>query len=371
MTLLVGRDGRTYPLEEPRWRGDDGSPLVIPPGPGITPDQIQRSLRSQWRYAAALPLDLEPVSLGEGTTPLLEIELGGVRLLAKLESLNPTASFKDRGVSVMVSLLRQQAIDALLEDSSGNGGASVAAYAAAAGIHAKILVPASTSAAKTLQARIHGATVELVPGSRQDTAAEAIRQSSERFYASHNWHPFFLEGVKLLAYEIWEDLEHEAPDAIVVPAGAGSLVLGCWTGFSELVRAGAVERVPRLIAVQPQNCSPLAQAFAAGADHVVAQEWQPTIAEGTAIAQPVRDREVLAAVRESGGAVVAVEEALIYPAVETLARRGLYVEATSAQVAAALPALLESGAVRAQERTVAVLTGSGLKAVAARGAGAG
>ena len=164
----------------------------------------------------------------------------------------------------MVSVLAHQGVGDILEDSSGNGGASVAAYAAAAGIAAKILAPDSTSEAKTLQSRMHGAALELVPGPRQATADEAVRQASERFYASHNWHPFFLQGTKLMAYEIWEDLGFQAPDAVLIPVGAGSLALGCSIGFNELLRAGAIARLPRLLVVQPEHCSPLARAFAAG-----------------------------------------------------------------------------------------------------------
>jgi threonine synthase len=335
---------------------------MVSPQPGITKDDIQIGIRSQWRYAAALPASMQPISLGEGCTPLLPVQLGGFPLWVKPEWFNPTASFKDRGVSVMLSLLAEQGITAILEDSSGNGGASVAAYAAKAGMRATILAPESTSPAKTLQCRIHGATVELVPGSRQATADEAIRRSAEVFYASHNWHPFFLQGIKLLAYEIWEDLGFRAPDVVLVPAGAGSLVLGCAIGFGELLRSGAITQMPRHIAVQPQHCSPLAAAFAAQAHAVTAREWLPTIAEGTAIARPVRDREVLAAVRSSGGTITAVPEAAIGPAVRELAALGLYAEPTSALVAAALPDLLARHMIAAGEVVVAILSGSGLKA---------
>ncbi len=362
---LVGRDGRRYPLAEPRWRGEDGSPLMISPLPGIGAADIEVGVRSQWRYAAALPLELDPVTRGEGLTPLLPLFIDDIELAVKPEWFNPTASFKDRGTAVMIALLVRQGVSEILEDSSGNAGASVAAYAAAAGIDAKILAPESTSPAKRLQCRLHGAEIELVPGPRQATADEAIRQSAERFYASHNWHPFFLQGVKLLAYEIWEQLHFTAPDAILVPAGAGSLVLGCYLGFGELVRAGSIDRIPRLLVVQPQNCSPLYEAFAQGAPAVRAKAWKPTIAEGTAITQPVRDSEVLAAVRASDGMIVAVLEEAIAPAVRRLAARGLYAEPTSALVIAALDQLRARGAISPGERVVAVLTGSGLKAAQA------
>ena len=357
---LIGRDGARYPLDEPRWRGDDGSPLLVEPLPGITRADIEPTVRSQWRYAKALPLPLTPVSLGEGCTPLLPVRIDGFELAVKPEWFNPTASFKDRGTTVMVSLLKHQGVDAMLEDSSGNGGASVAAYAAAAGIDAKILAPDSTSEAKTLQSRMHGATLELIPGSRQATADEAVRQSTQRFYASHNWHPFFLQGTKLIAYEIWEDLGFRAPDNVLIPVGAGSLALGCSIGFNELKRAGAIEYLPRLLLAQPENVSPLARAFEAGDAAVTDAAWEPTIAEGTAITRPVRDREVLAAVRESGGTIVAVPETEIAPAVRLLARHGLYTEPTGAIVIAALPRL----SIDPQETTVTVLTGSGLKSAA-------
>jgi threonine synthase len=359
--VLEGRDGRAYALDEPRWRGDDGSPLMVTPVTGFSRDRIDARIRSQWRYHAALPLELSAISLGEGCTPLLSLELDGLRLAVKAEWFNPTCSFKDRGVSVMIALLAAQQIRRILEDSSGNGGASVAAYAAAAGMDAAILAPEGTSAEKTLQARVHGAAVELVPGSRQDTAAEAVRRSDERFYASHNWHPFFLQGVKLLAYEVWEDLGFKAPDVVLVPAGAGSLVLGFWLGFSELLASGCITHLPRLVAVQPRNCRPLTVAFENGADDVAQAEWRPTIAEGTAISEPVRAREVLRAVRDTGGYLTSVEEDEIAAGVRTLAGHGFYVEPTSAQVVAALPGLVESGVLSSGDRIVVVLTGSGLK----------
>jgi threonine synthase len=330
---------------------------------GITRDDVDSSERSQWRYRAALPLELRRhVSLGEGGTPLLRAVVSGIPVLVKPEWFNPTGSFKDRGTTVMMSVLASQGITEMLEDSSGNGGASVAAYAAAAGIKSKILAPESTSAAKILQSRIHGAEIELVPGNRTATSDEAIRQSGERFYASHNWHPFFIQGTKLLAYEIWEDLGFVAPDSVVVPAGAGSLVLGCFIGFSELVASGAVPKVPRILVAQPENCAPLAAAFAAGSATVGDGEWKPSLAEGTSIARPVRDLEVLAAVASSGGGFQTVSEAEIPDAVLSLAALGLYAEPTSSIAAAAVPGFVRQGLLREGETTVMVLTGSGLKA---------
>ena len=158
VAYLDPRTGSTWPLDRPRWCGDDGAPLMLTPMPGIGRDEIEGGERSLWRYRAALPpLQGAPISMGEGRTPLVPRSVGGATALLKCEWFMPTGSFKDRGASVMLSLLRSQGVREVLEDSSGNGGAAVAAYAAAGGMRAKILVPADTSPAKTVQARASGA----------------------------------------------------------------------------------------------------------------------------------------------------------------------------------------------------------------------
>ena len=360
---LDPRTGQTFPLDEPIWCGPGHAPLLLTLLPGLSRAQIDTATRSLWRYRAALPMQVDdPITMGEGCTPLIRRTLHGAPALLKCEWLMPTGSFKDRGASVMLSLLRAQGVREVLEDSSGNGGAAVSAYAAAGGMHATIMAPASTSPAKTVQMRAHGATVELIPGTRQDTADAAVRRSETVFYASHNWHPFFLHGTKTLAYELWEDLGFRAPDNIVTPCGAGSNVLGCEIGFSELLRAGEIDAMPRIFAAQPANCAPIAAAFLAGSDVPVATEISPTIAEGTAIAQPIRLAEVLGTLRETRGGAVMLSEAEIGAATLDLARIGIYVEPTAAQAAAAFGKLLAAGTITPEQSTVLVLTGSGLKA---------
>jgi threonine synthase len=358
------RNGDLYPLAQPRWSSNARTPLMITPLPGIRRDAIDRNERSLWRYRAALPLTVEnPVSLGVGCTPLAERRWRDRPIHFKLEWFAPTGSFKDRGASVMISVLREQGITAVLEDSSGNGGAAIAAYAAAASLRAKILTPASTQPAKTVQMRTYGAEVELVPGTRQNTSEEAERQAAHIFYASHNWQAFFLQGTKTLAYELWEDLGFRAPDNVIVPTGAGSNVLGCDIGFSELMRSGEITRLPRIFAVQPENCAPIHASFIAGGDDLVAVEPKPTIAEGTAIAKPVRLKEVLDAIRRSKGATVTVSEDEIIAALRELAAgQGIYAEPTSAAAAAACTKLIADGTITPDQTTVVVLTGSGLKA---------
>jgi threonine synthase len=357
------RNGRTYPLDVPRWCSDERTPLLITPGSGISRDEIDGRTRSLWRYRAVLPVDIaKPISLGEGCTPLVQQAWGDLRPHFKLEWFNPTGSFKDRGSAVMLSFLRQIGVDAILEDSSGNGGSSMAGLGAAGGMRVKILAPASTSPAKIAQVRAYGAEIQLVEGPRKESEAEAIRQSNETFYASHNWQPFFLEGTKSLAYELWEDLGFRAPDNVVVPVGAGSSLLGCAFGFRELMKAGQIAKLPRLFVTQPLNCSPIDASFKAGVDTPVPREVRKTIAEGTAIKHPMRLREIVGALRESGGGTVALTEDEIVGALRRLARQGLFAEPTSASAAAALDKLSDAGSIKSNETTIVLLTGNGLKA---------
>ncbi len=362
-TYLDPRSGETFPLAPPRWCGTGQAPLLLTPLPGCRRDQIETGTRSLWRYRAALPFQPStPITMGEGCTPLIPHRVGAAEVLLKCEWFMPTGSFKDRGASVMLSLLRDQGIDAVLEDSSGNGGAAIAAYAAAGGLRATIMAPESTSPAKTVAMRAYGASVELIPGNRQATSDAAMRRSETLFYASHNWHPFFLHGTKTLAYELWEDLGFRAPDNVITPCGAGSNVLGCGIGFTELLRAGEIETMPRIFAAQPANCAPIANAFLAGEQEAVDSEILPTIAEGTAIAAPVRLHEVLGVLTDTGGGAVTLAEAEIVRATLDLAATGIYVEPTCGQVLAAYSKLLDAGTITPEQVTVLVLTGSGLKA---------
>jgi threonine synthase len=167
-----------------------------------------------------------------------------------------------------------------------------------------ILVPEYTQPAKIIQSRAYGATVELIPGTRADTAQAAIERAKTTFYASHNWHPMFLQGTKSIGYEIWEDLGFSMPDNIVIPASEGSNLMGCYLAFSELMRAGETDRVPRLFVSQPENCSPL--------HHLIQgtkqTKFSATIAEGTAVQSPVRLRHLAKVVAETNGGSIAISE---------------------------------------------------------------
>ena len=359
---IDARTGETFSFDSLIWRSPSGNPLMLAPLPGIHRGDIDATTRSIWRYRAAFPVKVEkPITLGEGCTPLVVGSYSDTKCYFKLEWFAPTGSFKDRGTSVMLSILREQGVSSVLEDSSGNGGSSIAGYGAAGGMQVKVLVPDSTSSAKIAQVRAYGADVQLVPGPREATEAAAITLSSQIFYASHNWHPYFLQGTKSLGYELWEDFGFRVPRNIIIPTSAGSNLLGCHIAFRELISSGEIEQMPRLFASQPANCAPLHASYQAQADDYVDCEFNPTIAEGTAIKRPIRLPEMLHALRESNGGTVAISEQETVDASLALARQGLYVEPTSAHAAAAFADLIKSETISEADETVVILTGTGLK----------
>jgi threonine synthase len=352
---------RTYPLETRKWRCECDGLFELDESRPFSADAIRCDVPTMWRYRDMLPVpeDAEIVSLGEGFTPLLPVQLYGARVLCKLEFLAPSGSFKDRGTSVLVSMVRALGVDEVVEDSSGNAAASLAAYCARAGIHARIFVPAHASAAKLAQIAMYGATVVPVEGPRENSALAAQEAARDAYYASHNYNPLFLEGTKTFAYEIWEHLGGSVPDNVVLPVGNGSLLVGAYRGFRDLRTAGLVDRLPRLFAAQAEACAPLYDAYRRGLDEPQPATPRQTIAEGICIAQPSRGRQVISAIRNTGGAVVAVDDTEIRSGRAVLARAGLYVEPTSATVAAALVKLNKM--IAAEQITVVALTGSGLK----------
>jgi hypothetical protein len=251
-----------YPLSEVAYCNGHYSSRAAP---GLGRGDIDGSVNSLWRYRKALLVDAaDAVTMGEGWTPLVRGAWDGVALDFKLEFMMPTGSFKDRGMTVMVSYLKSRGVTEVLEDSSGNAGASLSAYCARAGMRCRILVPETASYPKIAQIAACGADVVTIRGSRQDVADAALAMSRDLFYASHNWQPFFAEGTKTLAYELWEQLNFRAPDSVVVPVGYGANVLGCDRGFSELLRRGEIVRMPRLYGVQAANCAPYYAAFRTG-----------------------------------------------------------------------------------------------------------
>ena len=362
MFYVDSATGEQYPFETRAWQGRSGAPLELGGLPAFDRARIDPSVWSLWRYRALLPLPpgVAPVSLGEGMTPLVPTTLDGRTVHFKLEFVGPTGSYKDRGVTTLVSGLRAIGVSEVIEDSAGNAGTAVAAYAAAAGLPARIFVPDYASPAKKAQIRVYGAKLVEVSGGRAATTDAAIEAATTSMYASHAWHPLFTSGLRTAAWEVWEQLGGRAPDACVVPIGQGGLYLGLAQGFKDLLDAGEIERLPRLWGVQPAAIAPVVLAWQAGRSDVPAVPEGDTIAEGIRIRQPVRGARLLAVARETGGGFVAVDDPAIARARADLAGVGLFVEPTSAAVLAGLRAL--GDAIPADALVVAPLTGSGLKA---------
>lgn len=311
----------------------------------------------RYRDTFPLPPGIPWVGLGEGETPLVAAEVGGRRVLFKCEFTNPTGSFKDRGSAVLAHALRAAGVSDVVEDSSGNAGASMAAYAARAGIRARIFVPDSASPLKLAQIQAYGAQIVRVMGPRSN-ASRAVRReaASGAVYASHAHLPHVLAGMATVAFELYESLRG-APGSVVVPVGQGSLLLGLSRGFEALKAAGAIAAVPGLIGVQARACAPIWAVAHGGAAALSLVGEGRTAAEGIRIREPLRGDAVLAAVEASGGRMEVVGESEILEGRSALARLGFWVEPTSAVV---WPVLRRGGGSLA-EPVVAVLTGSGYK----------
>ena len=329
--------------------------------PRFDPVQVDKSQPGIWRFRHTFGLtpDAKPVSLGEGGTPLVWVDVFGRPVAFKCEFLNPSGSFKDRGSAVMAGWLQSRGIQEAVEDSSGNAGASFAAYAARAGIHARVFVPESASGPKRSQIEAYGAQLIPVSGSRTD-AAEIVREVADggSAYASHAYLPFNLPGYATAAYEIFEQLGNKMPRAIVLPAGQGGLLLGLARGFSALRIANDVnENIPRIIGVQARACAPLWAMFTTGSMEAELDADNPTLAEGVRVRNPLRGPLVIKIVKASRGSICVVDEEEIMSGRESLSRLGFYIEPTSALVWSALAQTIE----RLADPVVVILTGSGYK----------
>jgi threonine synthase len=323
----------------------------------VQPSWPGRRSIERYRRSFPLPADVDFVSLGEGDTPLLSHRISAREVFFKCEHLNPTGSFKDRGTAVLIGALIAAGIEEAVEDSSGNAGASLAAYAARAGVKARIYVPESASGSKSSQISACGAQVVRIPGPRS-ASAEAVKSEAEGgvVYASHAYLPHGIAGIATLAFEIAEQLKG-SPGTVIAPVGHGTLLLGLHRGFQALQSAGEIDRSPVLLGVQASACAPLWAAFSDGVSGLDRISEGVTVAEGVRIVQPLRGDAVLQAIAESGGKMIAVDEEKILRGRDALARIGLYVEPTSALVICALEEVLET----CPDPIVLILTGSGFK----------
>ena len=322
----------------------------------LTFGAVDKTQPGIWRYASSFNLEADSVSLGEGNTPLVPVKIFGREVFFKCEYANPSGSFKDRGSTLLASFLLSRGVTEAIEDSSGNAGASFAAYAARAGIKARVFVPESASGPKRQQIEVYGAELARVPGPRAN-AAEAVRKAAEagQVYASHAYLPFNIPGYATCAYEIVEQLG-QAPGAVILPAGQGGLLLGMARGFEAMLNANVIEKMPMMIGVQASECQPLVALWEHGTMDGVPDNQ--TLAEGVR-GKSLRAEAVVEITRRSGGRFTSVDEAFILSGRDALAHLGFYVEPTSALIWHAL----EENIFSLPDPVVAVLTGSGLKSL--------
>ncbi|MEZ0394701.1 MAG: pyridoxal-phosphate dependent enzyme [Desulfurococcaceae archaeon] len=302
------------------------------------------------RYSGMLPLS--PLrSLGEGGTPSLWLEIGGAKVLFKLDHLNPSGSFKDRGTSLALSLAKLLGYSEVVDDTSGNTGISISLYARAYGMSANIVMPATAPEGKKRLARSLGAKVIEAPD-RGECPAIAEEMSKTMYYVAHTWNYLYVLGASTIAYEVFE--EAGVPDMAVVPVGSGGLLLGLAEGFRSLIELGLSNKMPRLFAVQGYSVQPLAKALKGMEIKGEASD----LADGIMVPNPPRLQEIARAVSESRGDVVLVGNSEVLAAMRELLDLGLVVEPTSA---AAYAALQKLRAVASGRTVLVVLTGSGLK----------
>lgn len=346
-----------------QWRCPCGGAWEPADFPAFKASEIRRSDYSIWRYGKLIGLDIDQTitPMGVGWTPLVPIHLFDHQVYLKIEYLSPSGSFKDRGVNAMVNQLAFMGANVLVEDSSGNAGASLAAHAARFGIKSQIFVPAYASPNKISQIAIYGAEVIKVEGIRKDVEIAAQKSvTSEKAYASHAYNPAYLTGQMTAAWEIWEQLGRRAPDWIISPVAQGGQFLGFWFGFRSLLDAGLIEKMPRLVVVQSAKIAPIYRAWKAGLSWVPEVEvTESTVAEGVAISKPARGRRLLQVLRETDGDALAIGEDKIIEAQKKLAEQGFFIEPTSALAVAGFKEL--SNAIQDNETVVIPLTGNGLK----------
>lgn len=327
-------------------------------------------IHSIWRYFEFLPRIENKfiVSLMEGLTPILNStrisnDFGLRDLKFKLEYLNPTGSLKDRGSTLLISWVNKLGVKRIADDSSGNAGISLSAYSAKAGIECTIYVPEHTPIDKIIQAISYGANVVKVSGGRTETTKEIMKlwHMGKIYYASHNMHPFFLEGFKTFAYEVIEQLNGNLPNHIIFPTGGGSLFLGAYRGFMEAKAIGWINDIPKLHIVQPEACNPIVKAFEKKLLYVEPVVEGETIASGLRISNPPRGESILKALYDCGGYAISVSESEIIEGYIKLAREGIFAEPTSATVIPALKKLMDLNVIGRDEKILIPITGFGLK----------
>ena len=338
----------------------------------LTRDSLRERVASLWRYREVLPVDDDRnvLSLGEGMTPLIKAErlgdaLGLSRLFIKDEGINPTGSFKARGMAVAVSMAKELGAKKLAVPSAGNAGGALAAYAAKAGLPAFIYMPNDTPKANIVECEQTGANVTLIDGLITDCGRIIAERKEQEgwFDVSTLKEPYRVEGKKTMGYELAEQLNWELPDVILYPTGGGTGLIGMWKAFDEMERMGWIgSHRPRMVTVQAEGCAPIVKAFAAGASSGAEVPDAHTVASGLRVPKAVGDFIMLDILRTSGGTAVSVTDAELIAAVKEIgSAEGIFAAPEGAACLPALKKLLATGTLDRAERIVLFNTGTGAK----------
>lgn len=335
----------------------------------INPKSIDYLKPGIWKYrhTFGLPEDAPQITLGEGNTPLIWSDVAGkngchTQVGFKCEYINPSGSFKDRGSALIISFLLSRGIEQALDDSSGNAGASLSAYAARAGVHAKIFAPDRTSGPKRKQIEAYGAELVRIQGSRSNSSLaaqetiEAQKSNPKLAYGSHAYLPMNLPGYATVAYELFDQINGK-PGTVILPVGQGGLFLGIARGFQAMVDAGRIQELPFMVGVQAQACAPIWAIIQYGRSGQILTSEGDTVAEGIRVSNPIRGDAMIRIVEEKGWKLLAIEDKDILAGQKELAKRGFFVEPTSAVIWEAVTSVIGN----VPEPIVVILTGSGLK----------
>lgn len=369
--------GKTYEAGQPWNLSEAGGPLLVRydlerARQSWSREWIASGPSNMWRYAPVLPVanPASIVTLGEGMTPMIRTprlgeKLGARDLWVKDDGINPTGSFKARGMAAAISMVKEFGIAQVAVPSAGNAASACAAYAAAAGIEAHIFMPADVPQSNYIECKAMGAHVTLVDGLISDCAKIVMERKDREgwFDVSTLKEPYRIEGKKTMGYEIAEQFQWSLPDAIFYPTGGGVGLIGMWKAFAEMETLGWIgPKRPKMIAVQAAGCQPIVRAFEKGAERSEFYENATTISSGLRVPKPLGDFLILRAVRESGGTCIAVtDEESLQAGADLAASEGIFAAPEGAACIAALGKLLDNEFLKQGERIVIYNTGQGLK----------
>ncbi|TSA50838.1 threonine synthase [archaeon] len=335
-------------------------------------DDLIGRIASLWRYRELLPVreDADVVSLGEGYTPLIHAACTGARLgmeslFIKDEGLNPTGSFKARGLCMAISRAKELSVREVVIPSAGNAAGAMSAYAARAGMKAHVFMPSDVPLPFRMECTAYGADVHLIDGLITDCGREAHAKAEKNgwFDVSTLKEPYRVEGKKTMGYELAEQFEWALPDVVIYPTGGGTGLIGMWKAFAEMRQLGWIDgKLPRMVSVQAEGCAPIPRALAAGEEFAAPWKDAHTVAAGLRVPRAIGDFLILRAIRESSGTAIAVsDDALIASQRAMTTEEGIFACPEGGATLAALEALLDRGAIARDETVVLFNTGTGLK----------